>query len=949
MPGQFSIALQDSTPGPQLTASLSNWKSVVSMMFSNSSALNLEAIKTYSSLLLKSGDVDAAHICFLLFSCGTFGPPTDSQSSFELLGSDKSSEAGFGRDTDSILLSLALEFYKISTEPTLPTIPYYPHMVLYKLNMTSYLADLGSIAEAQSLFDSISNIVKAAGKNINYSPAVFNFMDFVGQRLSLTYQDDSTTSWLSAKLGRPKFDKVLGQLDKSFSKFVTGGDDDAHAVPSKEPNGNGIFKRLADTPSVSRVQSTVDLAGVGGVNNLASTRSASYGGNPYAPIEADLSRKDAGFQLQQIPSRTNSSIGFNGASDNGLLSPPQPVRSAGDSRPLSPLYGLGKGHPANSLQSTVSLTGELSNPRYPPDMSRPKSASTNRSRRSSLNSNSIQENSPYGNSGESYATAPLARSYTNLARYIPEEHLPGRSNSAVGGSPLKNQFPQSATTNSYHPSVASTTKPANPYSLLSQNSHTASGYNQYAPSQNSLPSISHEYPANNATSSSQNGRHTPVVTPTSNSFLSPKYATSLSRPSSRISHVPSPTIEEHSQLKHPSQVASVDKSRTSSVSVAPYNPYTPVDDGTLNPYASQPTSPKHLRSGASNPYAPSNAASKPIGNPYAPVSTTEPLQPPAPVIVANRAESPSYGGYDPYASMYDPSGLASKTSLPVQDASTETIPDDTESENVVKESQDDYEPYEAPSYGFRNDDTSSEPIGDDIQPTGEIFAPMHAPTFNPSQYPTNDNAQPERLQSNTVVEEDEEIEDLGFANSSSKPKKDVGDTAKEEAVKAKEKEKEKKSGWFSWIRKGSEDGDKDKAVQIKFGESMSLVYDPELKRYVNKNAPKEDLKPAPKLAPPPPGGTRQSLSNGPPPSYPSSTFSPPPMMPNRSASVQPPPSMVLAPSPGGSPRSARNTPAPPSSGGGGLDDLLAAAPSAGGRKSNRRNARARYVDIMGQK
>ncbi|KAF5102861.1 hypothetical protein D0Z00_000119 [Geotrichum galactomycetum] len=229
LPGQFATAINEPQVGPHLQASLASWKSTISMMFSNSSPANNEAAKMYSSLLLRAGNVEASHLCDVLFNTGVFGSGAEDAPSFELFGSDPELGAGFGRDIDSILLSLVLEFYKISTEPVLPTIPYYPHLVLYKLQLTSYLADLGSVNEAQNLFDSVSSIVKTAGKNVSYSQPLYKFMDFVSQRLSLTYQDETSSSWLSSKLGRPKLDKMLGQLDKSFSKFVTGEDNTDNA------------------------------------------------------------------------------------------------------------------------------------------------------------------------------------------------------------------------------------------------------------------------------------------------------------------------------------------------------------------------------------------------------------------------------------------------------------------------------------------------------------------------------------------------------------------------------------------------------------------------------------------------------------------------------------------------------------------------------------------------
>lgn len=919
--------------------------------------MNADAAKTFASLLLKSGDVNAAHICHVLFGCGMFGPEGSSKlPTFELLGSDKSTDAGFGRDLDSILLSLVMEFYKVSTEPVLPTIPYSPHLVLYKLVLTSYLADLGNMAEAQHLFDSVNGIVKAAGKNISYNPSLFGFMEFVGQRLTLIYQDDTSSSWLSSKLGRPKLDRVLGQLDKSFSKFVTGEVDTPSNASTEQ---DGIFKRLADSPSVSRVQSTVELSSM--AQQTQGVRAMSYGGNPYAPMENKVP------QPHPIPSRSQSSVGFHN-NDTGMLSPPNVGRFGDVRRAHSPSsYGPTHDQIHSAFNTALSTAGDRNGHTLQSDMRRPRSA--NISRRSSLNTYG-QDNQPtHGYQPDGQGLPPATRSSTGAIHGTSEEQ---RRPSAPGSSPLKNQV-ASTYADPYTPGTESAVKSMNPYAPPS----SQHSYSPYAPQQ--AVSSPNSSVTNGTSIALQQGRRTPVTAQgRSNSVLSPRSAASLSRPSSRLSQVSAGLPQEQPIAQPPLQQASQTSSHdslpgvpqavsqsthekdfnsnapqnaprvqspvstTSSVpnSTAPtttptaYNPYAPTSQP-VNPYAQLQNSPKPAKSSA-NPYTPSSRSS--VSSPYAPATTAAPSS-----TQETRPISPAYGGYDPYGSIYGYSNSApKKEDSPVKEELTEPPHEETDNESAVKESQNDYEPYEAPEYGYQNDGAQENDPENLPEPSGEIFAPMGAPTFMPAPY----DAPPASMQSNesqnsNTVEEEEEIEDLGFSNNSSKK------AAEEKAAKKEEEKKEeheKKGGWFSWLRKGH--SDEKKAVQIKFGDDLSLAWDPVLKRYVDKNAPKEDLKPTPKLAPPPPstappgGSPSGNPSAGPPIPLPSP-------MPTRSASAQPPSDAPPVTPPSEGTKSARQTPIPLS--GGSLDDLLAAAPSAGTRKGARRPARSRYVDIMSQK
>jgi len=204
-------------------------------------------------------------------------------------------------------------------------------------------------------------------------------------------------------------------------------------------------------------------------------------------------------------------------------------------------------------------------------------------------------------------------------------------------------------------------------------------------------------------------------------------------------------------------------------------------------------------------------------------------------------------------------------------------------------------------------------------------------------------------------------------------------------VAAKRAEEEKlakaKKGWGfgSWwggAKKEGLDGaaSPNKPVRAKLGDKNAFVFDPELKRWVNKNASADDNA-AKKATPPPPRSAPRSVSGTPPPSAPLAAGLPPlagrasapppllknlnpsPSVPNLAAaaarqdssdSLGGPPAMVRSASnasagsaPGGPP----SRPATSMSNASSIDDLLSAAgPRKPGGKKPRKSGR--YVDVM---
>ncbi|KAK3997676.1 putative COPII coat assembly protein sec-16 [Cladorrhinum sp. PSN332] len=324
--------------------------------------------------------------------------------------------------------------------------------------------------------------------------------------------------------------------------------------------------------------------------------------------------------------------------------------------------------------------------------------------------------------------------------------------------------------------------------------------------------------------------------------------------------------------------------------------------------------------------------------------------------------------------------------------------------------------YQPPSYGygppsFTPYEQSSEEKKEDsgVENGGSSYEP---PSYQPYSYePPSFEPRPERSAEDGDSSEDskpkpkkkgimyDDEDDFPMpkaavkAGEKSKQEKDRENAemfrkAAEEDAKRAEAAKQSKKGWGfgSWFGSGKKEaasqdlnsGNPNKPIRAKLGEANSFYYDPELKRWINKNGSSEDN--AKKATPPPPKSAPRSASSSP--SLAPSAGTPmgggpdagrasaPPGGPPRVASsgnFTPPPSATLGPSVsesslGGSLppppgpvamlRSASNTStasAPPASrplsNSSSIDDLLGAVgPRKAGAKKPRKSAR--YVDVM---
>ncbi|PMD43240.1 hypothetical protein L207DRAFT_484403 [Hyaloscypha variabilis F] len=381
-----------------------------------------------------------------------------------------------------------------------------------------------------------------------------------------------------------------------------------------------------------------------------------------------------------------------------------------------------------------------------------------------------------------------------------------------------------------------------------------------------------------------------------------------------------------------------------SSSYTPQSSYTPFGNTgspyAESPYAPQPTTPVTEQ-------APTNIYSspQPINN-YEPQQTTShpPSQPSFSREASSSYEPPSSNGYEPPSSNYEPPESAG---------------------------------YEPPSSSYEP------PASGGYEPPSSGYEP-------PSYEPATMNDEPDSpvetrpKKKSFMDDDDDDIPALKAAPSAREKMKAEKDreadeafrkAAEADAQRAKEAEAAKKKsggwglgGWFGGSKKEQDMGAQpNKPIKAKLGEASSFVYDPELKRWINKKAGAETTEGKSAATPPPPRAGPPRTASGPPAAGPTSTprMPPPaqravseagPLPSSQSESNLVPPGMSRSVSNGSSVGGSGPPTAPPSRPGTGMsnassiDDLLG-PPSTGGRKgaAKAKKKGRGYVDVMGEK
>ncbi|KAI0104848.1 Sec23-binding domain of Sec16-domain-containing protein [Nemania sp. FL0031] len=375
-----------------------------------------------------------------------------------------------------------------------------------------------------------------------------------------------------------------------------------------------------------------------------------------------------------------------------------------------------------------------------------------------------------------------------------------------------------------------------------------------------------------------------------------------------------------------------------------------------------------------NPYAPisTNAVPK---NPYQPTTLTVPdTSSYLPISQSQPSDSMpaqplgvGQTGYQPFGSGgQGPEGVAATYSAPGTMLQNQTPSSDTGFSSGYQPS---YGAYEPPSMNSFEQSTSQIDTSSIYEPPSYQPSGFEPPSYEPG--PMHDEELERKPKQKSFMDDDDDDIPGLKSKEKSKTEKDRENeemfrkVAEEEAKRAAEAKAAKKGGWGfgGWFGGGKKETAElpNKPIKAKLGEASSFVYDPDLKRWINKkpgaeNAPtKSAPPPPPRAASTPPISTMSAPPMGmmaPPPSRPT----PPPMTLSKAISQE------SLNAPGGAPLMARSISnqsnisatggpqsAPPSrpatslSTASSIDDLLAAGPRKGTKKARKSG---RYVDVM---
>ncbi|KAK5993662.1 COPII coat assembly protein sec16 [Cladobotryum mycophilum] len=397
-----------------------------------------------------------------------------------------------------------------------------------------------------------------------------------------------------------------------------------------------------------------------------------------------------------------------------------------------------------------------------------------------------------------------------------------------------------------------------------------------------------------------------------------------------------------------------------------------------SPYlpSSLPQAGRNSNEYSSSPYEPSYMG---VGSPVSPtsggVSSNFGFQPLDAGVSLNAepATQPNTGGYQPF-------GYQDSNAQPAQpNASQEGTGAPTQGYQPTTTSYG-YEPPQMTTGAASIETTEKENGGASVGYEPPSFQPYgyEPPSYEPNADASaeNDDDAPKPKKKSFMDDDEDDIPSLKPQEKSKAEKDRENDelfrkAAEEDAKRAAAQQAGKKgwgfTGWFGGAKKEAPspgEASPGKPIKAKLGEASSFVYDPDLKRWINKKAGAENVE-AKGVTPPPPRGAPRSVSGTPPPR----AFTPPPSV--GRASVPPPstggllapPTLNRAPSQeslGGAPpmmrsMSGASVGGPPSrppsrpttsmSNASSIDDLLStSAPRKAGQKKPRKSGR--YVDVM---
>ncbi|KAK9343672.1 Sec23-binding domain of Sec16-domain-containing protein [Lipomyces starkeyi] len=259
----------------QAPAQLTKWRETLAMILLNRSGDDIEAIASLGKLLASYGHTYAAHTCYIFARPRTV---LGGREDFTLLGGDYARRpSSFTKDLDVIILSEIYEL-AVSLGPTAGQNTIFPHLQLFKYQHARILAENGFVSEARKYLDYIGTAIKATSKtSFVYDVAFIQCLRELSQRLSETPASESR--WLGGMIGKPSLGNMWGNFDRKLAQFVAGDDEDpSSTVQGADNSTDGRFRKLANSPGLSRQQSTTDMAGL-----YISAQNFSGTGTSYTP------------------------------------------------------------------------------------------------------------------------------------------------------------------------------------------------------------------------------------------------------------------------------------------------------------------------------------------------------------------------------------------------------------------------------------------------------------------------------------------------------------------------------------------------------------------------------------------------------------------------------------------------------------------------------------------
>lgn len=287
---QMISKVGSSGPTKNALDGLDRWRETLSLVLSNRTNNDAQALAALGKLLMSYGRIEAAHTCHVFARSPTqplFGGIDDPYAGVVLLGADHQSQpTEFFRDEDAILLTEVYEF--ALTVLASNSTASMPHLQVYKLQRASWMADDGRKAEAQAYCEAIAPSFKASTKiSPYYNGLFFAELEDLASRLKQV-PIKSSSSWKTT----PSLEKVGNSLFSKLSNFVAGDESDAESKGSgKDVNHEfGPFANVTGTPSLSRNGSSSDLYG-GYPSSIPIPTTAA--GSRYAPNGANTARSSS--------------------------------------------------------------------------------------------------------------------------------------------------------------------------------------------------------------------------------------------------------------------------------------------------------------------------------------------------------------------------------------------------------------------------------------------------------------------------------------------------------------------------------------------------------------------------------------------------------------------------------------------------------------------------------